>query len=344
MKSVGFLFKNDYSEAAHPAVLEALCRDSQIQELGYGEDQPSARAAELILKACAIARGEVHFVAGGTLANLVVAAAVLKPYESIIAADSGHICTHEAGAIEATGHKVHYIPHHDGKITAQQVRSIVATHNDEHMVRPRLVYVSQSTELGTIYSRAELEALAAVCRECNLLLYIDGARLAAALVSEQNDVSLEQLANLADLFYIGGTKNGALFGEAIVLRDPPANLEFRRHLKQHGALLAKGRAVGAQFEALMENDLYLTLAQDAYAMASRLAVGIRRAGYHFAHEPVTNQVFPIFPQTAVAKLLTTFGFYTWEARDNDQVVIRLVTSWATPIEAVDAFVAEVEKL
>jgi threonine aldolase len=226
----------------------------------------------------------VHFVAGGTLANLVVAAALLKPYESIIAAESGHICLHEAGAIEATGHKVHYVPHRDGRIAAEQVRSIVSAHDNEHMVRPRLVYISQSTELGTIYSRAELEELAAACRECNLLLYIDGARLSAALVSERNDVGLEQLANLADVFYVGGTKNGALFGEAIVLRDPPPHLEFRRHLKQRGALLAKGRAVGAQFEALMTEDLYLTLARDAHSMAVRLAAGIRQAGYHFVLE------------------------------------------------------------
>lgn len=325
-------------------MLEAICRDSRIQEVGYGADRPSKRAADSILSACGITRGEVHFVAGGTLANLVVAAAMLKPYESIIAAESGHICLHEAGAIEATGHKVHYVPHRDGKITDAQVRRIVSTHNDEHMVRPRMVYISQSTELGTIYSRAELEALAAVCRECNLLLYIDGARLSAALVSEQNDVTLEQLANLADAFYLGGTKNGALFGEAIVLRDPPPHLEFRRHLKQRGALLAKGRAVGAQFEALMANDLYLISARHAHSMASQLAAGIQQAGYHFAYKPTTNQIFPIFPQAAVTKLLTKFGFYTWAPLDNDQMVIRLVTSWATPIEAVEAFVAEMEAL
>lgn len=339
-----FSFKNDYSEGAHPAVLEALCRDSHLQEVGYGEDRPSMRAAESILNACRIARGEVHFVAGGTLANLVVAAAMLKPYESIIAAESGHICIHEAGAIEATGHKVHYLTHRNGKIAAEQVRGVVSKHNDEHMVRPRLVYISQSTELGTIYSLAELEALASVCRECNLLLYVDGARLSAALVSEQNDLSLAQLGNLADLFYMGGTKNGALFGEAIVLRNPDQALEFRRHLKQRGALLAKGRAVGAQFEALMANNLHLTLATDAHLMAARLAAGIRRAGYQFAYEPTTNQLFPIFPRAAVEQLLTKFGFYIWESLERDQTIIRLVTSWATPAEAVETFIAEVEAL
>jgi threonine aldolase len=337
-------FKNDYSEAAHPAVLEALCRDSQIQEVGYGEDRPSKRAAEALLRACGIERGEVHFVAGGTLANLVVAAAMLKPFESIIAAESGHICVHEAGAIEATGHKVHYANHLNGKISDEQVKHIVSAHNDEHMVRPRLVYISQSTELGTIYSRAEVEALAAVCREYGMLLYIDGARLSAALVSEQNDLSLAQLANLADAFYLGGTKNGALFGEAIVLRNPAPHLEFRRHLKQRGALLAKGRAVGVQFEALMNSDLHLTLARHANSMASRLAAGIRRAGYSFAYEPTTNQIFPIFSRAAVARLLTKFGFYTWAPLESDQMIIRLVTSWATKIEAVDAFIAEVEAL
>lgn len=344
MRNWIFSFKNDYSEGAHSAVLEALCRDSQLQEVGYGEDRPSMRAATCILKACGIERGEVHFVAGGTLANLVVAAAMLKPYESIIAAESAHICVHEAGAIEATGHKVHYLTHHEGKIAAEQVRSIVATHNDEHMVRPRMVYISQSTELGTIYSRSELEALAAVCRESDLLLYIDGARLSAALASERSDLSLQQLANLADAFYLGGTKNGALFGEAIVLRNPVKQLEFRRHLKQRGALLAKGRAIGVQFEALIADNLHLTLARHAQSMAARLAAGIRRAGYDFAYEPTTNQIFPIFPKAAVAKLLTKFGFYVWSTLENEQTVIRLVTSWATPVEAVDAFVAELEAL
>jgi threonine aldolase len=332
-------FKNDYAEAAHKDVLEAVCQDALAQEPGYGEDSITTRAVKMIREACGEPNAEVHFIAGGTLTNLVVAAAFLKPYESIIAAESGHICLHEAGAIEMTGHKVHHVPHTDGKISANQVLNIVATHADEHMVKPRLVYVSQSTELGTVYKGAELESLSQVCREHNLLLYVDGARLGSALMSEGNDLTLKDLARLCDIFYIGGTKNGALFGEALVIRDHKPELEFRRHLKQRGALLAKGRVVGAQFAALLEDALWLKLAQHANSMAGRLATGIRQAGYEFAYPPVSNQIFPILPERLVQHVEKSFGFYRWGPPKDGKVTIRLVTSWATTAEAVDSFLA-----
>ena len=345
MPSGYFSFKNDYAEAAHPVVLEALCRDATAQEPGYGEDGASARAAEALLQASGLTHGEVHFIAGGTLTNLVVAAAFLKPYESIIAAESGHICLHEAGAIEVTGHKVHHVPHVNGKVTAEQVQKIVATHSDEHMVRPRLVYISQSTELGSVYSRAELGALSQVCRQSGLILYVDGARLGSGLVSAANDTTLPELARLVDVFYVGGTKNGALFGEALVIKDPPPELHFRYHLKQRGALLAKGRAIGAQFEALLSDGAWLTLARHANTMAARLATGISRAGHRFAYEPVTNQIFPTLPTALVKQLEQRFGFYRWGQESGGasggMVTIRLVTSWATSEEAVDSFVSAV---
>jgi threonine aldolase len=340
-------FKNDYAESACPEVLQALCREPLTQELGYGEDSASSRAAEIVLQAAGLTSGEVHFIAGGTLTNLVVAAAFLAPYESIIAPESGHICTHETGAIEATGHTVHHVTprggQKDGKVTAHQIEQLVALHDNEHMVRPRMVYLSQSTEFGTLYLRRELEEISQVCRKHGLLLYVDGARLGAALVSEKNDITLAEFAALVDVFYLGGTKNGALFGEALVIRAPALNLRMRYHLKQRGALLAKGRALGAQFEALLHDGLWLRLAHHANDMARRLAAGIAGAGYRFAYEPMTNQIFPILPQSVAERLAKRFGFYIWERLEHDSVVIRLVTSWATTSEAVDAFIDAVRK-
>jgi threonine aldolase len=338
-----YSFKNDYAEAAHPLVLEALCRDADTQELGYGEDRPSRRAADALLQASGLTRGEVHFIAGGTLTNLVVASAFLKPYESIISADSGHICIHEAGAIEITGHKVHHAPSINGKITAESVLEVLALHNDEHTVKPRLVYISQSTELGTLYTRAELEAISRVCRENRLLLYVDGARLGSALSSDVNDTTLEKLAELVDLFYVGGTRNGALFGEALVIKNPNPDLSFRRYLKQRGALLAKGRAISVQFEALLRDNLWLTIARHANQMAMRLAEGITRAGYSFTYPPATNQIFPALSTPMVEKLEQHFGFYRWAKAPGDLITIRLVTSWATSKEAVDSFVARMKE-
>lgn len=335
-----YSFQNDYSENAHPSVLTALSRDTMSQEPGYGDDAFSAEAAELIRSKCRCTDASVYFVSGGTQANLVVCSAVLKPYESIIAADSGHICVHEAGAIEATGHKVHAVSHVNGKLTPDSVKRVVSTHSSEHMVKPRMVFISQATELGTVYTLKELTEISEFCRSCGLLLYLDGARLGAALASDANDMSLEDVARLVDVFYLGGTKNGALFGEAIVFCKSDISPDFRFHLKQNGALLAKSRVLGVQFRELLRNDLFGELARISVEKAKRLADGLSQNGYPFEYPVQTNQIFPRLPNRIVENLGTKFGFYTWSSPNESESVIRLVTSWATPDRAIDEFVRE----
>ncbi|HMB42868.1 MAG TPA: beta-eliminating lyase-related protein, partial [Luteimonas sp.] len=321
-------FLNDYSEGAHPRVLQLLSSSNLTQEAGYGEDSLSLRAADLLRAATGIADADVHLVSGGTQANLIALASMLRPYESIIAADSAHILVHETGAIEATGHKISGVPTSDGKLLPDQVRAVVAQHGDEHMVSPRVVYLSQATEFGTIYSKAELSALSSTCRELGLYLYVDGARIAPALVSASSDMTLHELASLVDMLYIGGTKNGALLGEALVINAPALKDHFRFHLKQRGALLAKGRLLGAQFVALFEDGLYFELARHANAMATRLADGLRASGAAFLTEPVTNQVFPILTDNQIATLRAHYSFHVWTRVDPRRSAIRLVTSWA----------------
>ncbi|HSR65363.1 MAG TPA: aminotransferase class I/II-fold pyridoxal phosphate-dependent enzyme [Xanthomonadaceae bacterium] len=328
-------FFDDYSEGAHPRVLELLAASNLRQEPGYGHDSLTVRAAALLRDAIGNPGAAVHLLSGGTQANLVALAAMLRPFESVVAAESAHVAVHETGAIEATGHKVHALPGRGGKLTAAQVRELVAQHRDEHMVRPRVVFVSQPTELGTLYSAREMTELADACRELGLHLYLDGARLPAALASPACDLPLARLAALVDAFYLGGTKNGALLGEALVIVNPALQPDFRFHLKQRGALLAKGRVLGAQFAALLEDGLYLQLARHANAMAARLADGLRAAGVPFLGEPVTNQVFPILRDDVIAALRGQFGFHVWSRIDEERSAIRLVTSWATSAEAVD---------
>jgi len=328
-------FFDDYSEGAHPRVLEVLSDSNFQQEAGYGHDSLTARAVALLRNAVGNEEAAVHLLSGGTQTNLIALASMLRPFESVIAAESAHIAVHETGAIEATGHKVHALPSREGKLGAEQVRALVAQHRDEHMVRPRVVFVSQPTELGTLYTEREMADLAYACRELGLYLYLDGARLPAALASPACDLPLRRLGELVDVFYLGGTKNGALLGEALVILHPALQADFRFHLKQHGALLAKGRVLGAQFAALLEDDLYLQLARHANAMAARLAQGVRAAGVEFLGEPVTNQVFPILPDRVIAALREQFGFHIWSRVDAERSAIRLVTSWATPPGAVD---------
>lgn len=333
-------FLNDYSEGAHPRVLQLLTSSNLQQEPGYGEDSLSLRAADLLREATGNADADVHLVSGGTQANLIALASMLRPYESIIAADSAHILVHETGAIEATGHKISGVPSSDGKLMPDQVRAVVAQHSDEHMVSPRVVYLSQATEFGTIYSKAELSALSSTCRELGLYLYLDGARIAPALVSAASDMTLPELAALVDMLYIGGTKNGALLGEALVINAPALKDHFRFNLKQRGALLAKGRLLGAQFVALFDGDLYFELARHANAMATRLADGLRASGASFLTEPVTNQVFPILADTQIEALRAHYSFHVWTRVDPRRSAIRLVTSWATHDEAVAGFLSD----
>ncbi len=339
-----YLFFDDYSEGAHPRILEALTRTNVQQEPGYLMDSFAIEATNLIRKRFGVPNADVHFVASGTQANLAVLSAILKPYESVIAAESGHINTHESGSIEATGHKINAVKGEDGKVRPGEIQDMVEMHNFDQMVLPRAVYISQSTELGTVYTKAELQEVSAKCREHGLFLFVDGARLGAALTSEACDLEPEALANLVDVFYIGGTKNGALIGEAIVIVNPHLQDHFRFNLRQRGGLLAKGRAVSLQFLELFRDDLYFAIARHANDLAKHLAAGIRQCGYQLLVDAPTNQVFPIFPNSIVERLLPHYGFHFWEKFDDQNSVVRLVTSWATEEPAVTEFLSTLKTL
>lgn len=337
-------FKNDYSEGAHPRILEALSRHNFEQADGYGCDESCERARRLIREAVGAPSCDVHFLVGGTQANLCLIAHALRPHEAVVSAKSGHINVHETGAIEATGHKVLTRPSADGKLTPAQVLEVLEEHTDEHMVRPGLVYISHPTEVGTLYTKAELEALSALCRERGLPLYLDGARLASALAAEGNDLTLPDICRLTDAFYLGGTKCGALFGEALIIRGEALKRDFRFMQKQRGALLAKGFLLGLQFEELLCDGLYLELGAHANAMANRLREGIREAGYSFAPETKTNQLFPRLPDGVVEALSEDYDFEFWSREEDGHSVIRLVTSWATREENVGRFLMNLRRL
>ena len=334
-----YRFINDYSELAHPKVLGALSAVGKMQFEGYGLDEFSFRAAELVKSKIAFPFADVHFIGGGTHANLVVLSSILRPHEAVIAPGSGHISVHEAGAVEATGHKICTVKSHNGKLNADDIDAVVFEHNDEHMVKPRVVYVSQSTENGTVYTKAELTEISECCHKNGLYLFLDGARLGAAINSPACDLSYCDVARLTDVFYLGGTKNGALFGEAIVICTDGLKEDFRYHLKQKGAMLAKGAAIGIQFEALLSSGLYDELAAYANSMALKMANGIRSAGFGFLYPVESNQIFPVFPVSVAEKLHQHFGFYDWRDEADDMVAVRLVASWATPESAVDEFLA-----
>ena len=331
-------FLDDYGDGAHPRVLESLVRANEGRQASYGTDERSERARALIRERAAVPDAAVHFVPSGTIANLLCIASALRPHEAVIAATSGHIAVHEAGAIEATGHKIVGVTPEAGKLTPALVASAVAANaHFPHMARPRLVYVSNATELGTVYSLAELEALSACCRERDLLFMVDGARLGVALAA--SDVTLADVARLADTFWVGGTKNGALGAEAIVVPNAELARDLPFHVKQRGALLAKGRLLGAQFEALFEDELFLELARHANATARALADGIVAAGVTLSAPTESNQVFPILPDATVERLGEEFDFHLWGRSDEERSVVRLVTSWATEARAVDALVS-----
>ncbi len=341
---IKYSFQNDYSEGAHPKILAALAKTNFEQSPGYGEDQFCLEAASLIRTAIGSDQADIHFVSGGTQANTVLISSALRPFESVIAVDTGHICVHETGAIEATGHKVNTVPGSQGKVTVPEIEEMVALHNDEHMVRPRLVYISNSTEVGTIYTASELRAISEVCKRLNLYLYLDGARLGSALVSKASDLELTELCRLVDAFYIGGTKNGAIIGEALVINHPQLKTDLRYMIKQRGALLSKGRLLGIQFSELFRDDLYFDLARHANAMAEKLAQGIASLGFSFYTDSPTNQLFPILPHAVIAEISQLYCFYIWKKVDSQQSAVRLVTSWATPETAVEEFLADLAGL
>jgi threonine aldolase len=335
-------FKNDYSEGCHPNILKALSETNFSQQAGYGEDEYSLEAARLIREKIENPEAAVHFVSGGTQANLTVISSALRSHECVIAATTGHINVHETGAIEATGHKVETVDTADGKLSPKNILTVLAKCTDEHIVRPRMVYISNSTEIGTHYSLPELKALSACCREHNLYLFMDGARLASALCAEDNDITMPHLAKYTDVFYIGGTKNGALLGEAIVINNPALNQDFRYHLKQRGALMAKGRLLGVQFLELFKENLFFELAQHANHLAGKMADAFTEAGYPLLTISYTNQIFPILPYEVIEKLQERFDFYIWQKLNDKEAAIRLVTSWATPEEAVNELISTVK--
>lgn len=334
-------FDSDYMAGAHPEVMARLVESNLEHTPGYGCDHYTARAKELIRQACKSPEAEVHLLVGGTQTNATVIDGLLARHQGVLAAESGHINVHEAGAIEATGHKVLTLPSHDGKVDAREVadyvRNFYADDTWQHMVAPGMLYISQPTEFGTIYSRAELEALSAVCREAHIPLYIDGARMGYGLAA--GDLSLADIASLADVFYIGGTKVGALFGEAVVVTNPSLLHNFFPLVKQHGALLAKGRLLGVQFEALFADGLYMRLGKQAVELAQRLRRAFVERGYTpFVNSP-TNQQFFRLPNRVVDHLLTGASFEMWGPRGNQTSDVRFVTSWATTNNDIDALEA-----
>lgn len=340
-------FNCDYSEGAHPRILEKLAQTNLEQAPGYGQDTYCRQAADLIKSLCQTPQAEVHFLAGGTQTNLTVIAACLRPYQTVISADSGHINVHETGAIEATGHHILTVPEQNGKLTAEQIARCCKEHwlddNPEFAPQPKLVYISFPTEYGTLYSKEELSAIRRVCDENNLFLFADGARLGYGLEAPGNDVTLADLAACCDVFYIGGTKIGALLGEAVVIVNPKLQKDFRYFMKQKGAMLAKGRILGIQFLALFEDGLYFKLSKHADEMAQIIRQACAECGFEFLYDSPTNQQFPIMPDDLIKQLEELYAFSHTKRLDHRRSAIRICTSWATRREDVEQLVADIHK-
>lgn len=338
-----YSFKNDYSEGAHISILDALVKCNMIQSDGYGEDLFTQQAAALIKKVACNEDIDVHFLSGGTQTNLIAISSFLRPHEAVISANTGHILVHETGAIEATGHKIISVDVDDGKLTPDHILNVLDEHQDEHMVKPKLVFISNATEIGTIYTKVELENISKCCRDNNLYLYMDGARLGSALTSKDNDLTLKDLTFLVDSFYIGGTKNGALLGEALVISNDKLKEDFRYFIKQKGGLLAKGRVISIQFLELFKDNLYFELASRANNMAQLINEELKSSGYEFLTKSGTNQIFPIIPNALLSNLEKDFLFYVWKKIDENNSAIRIVTSWATDEKEVIRFIEKIRK-
>lgn len=339
-----YSFKNDYSEGAHSRILNALIETNLEQTDGYSTDYHTEKAIELLKKKLDCEDVDIHLLVGGTQVNLTAISAFLRPHQATIGVETCHINCHETGAIEATGHKVITMKTDDGKLTPNLIQTVLDTHTDEHMVQPKLVYISDSTELGTLYTKSELEKLHKFCKKNNLLLYLDGARLGSALVSKENDLTLTDIVKLVDAFYIGGTKNGALFGEALVICNDALKEDFRYFIKQKGGLLAKGRLLGIQFEELFRDDLYFDIARHANKMAILLKDALKNKGYKFLTNSFTNQQFPIMPNDVIEKISEKYSFNVERAIDNENTAIRLVTSWATDEKSVLEFIEDLKSI
>lgn len=337
-----YSFNNDYSEIAHSKILELLAKYQFEQNVGYGLDYHCEKAKELIKNHFSV-DVDIHFLVGGTSANKIVIDHILRPYEAVISVDSGHINVHETGAIEATGHKIITTKGINGKITPPEITSIVNEHHNEHMVMPRLVYISNSTEVGTIYTKDELAQIKKICEENNLYLFLDGARLGSALTCDDNNLTLDDIAKLTDVFYIGGTKNGALIGEAVVITNSSLKHNFRYTIKQNGGLLAKGFIVGMQFEALFTDNLYFDLARHANLCAKCLVTGLKALNIEFAFPPQTNQLFITLDNNLIKQLQDKYLFEVWTCH-NDKSTIRLVTSWTTNLKKCEEFISDLQKL
>lgn len=339
-----YCFTNDYNETAHPALIEALLTSCNKKNNGYGLDNYCDKAADLIKEIIKSPHSHVHFLSGGTITNLTFISHVLRPYQAVIAAETGHVAVHETGAIEATGHKVITIKCDAGKLTPDLIKPVLDAHCDEHMVQPKLVYLSNTTELGTLYTKYELQQLAKFCKKHQLYLYLDGARLAMALTAKENDLSFSDLPKLTDAFYIGGTKVGAFAGEALIINNDHLNQDFRFSMKQKGAIMAKSWILGCQFLALFQNGLYLELGKQSNDMADELKSAFEKYDFHFAVPVQTNQLFVNVPDKWVKKLSKHYDVLYCGKPDTAHTCLRFCTSWATQSVDILRFAQTMKKI
>lgn len=339
-----YSFKNDYSENAHPTILQTLMDMGLEQNTGYGMDMHCERASSLIRSSLDCEHADVHFLPGGTITNLTTISHILKPYEAVIASNSGHITTHECGAIEATGHKILTPTSDDGKLTKELIAPILAEHIDEFYVRPAMVYISNPTEVGTTYTKQELQDLSDYCKEQQLLLYLDGARLPMALADTTCQLQMSDFQYLVDILFIGGTKVGALFGEALVIFKEQLKEHFRFSMKRSGSMLAKGWLLGVQFEQLFSNQLYFTLGKHANTMALLLKQGMMECGISFLYDSNTNQQFPILPNKLKHLIEERYSISDWSIIDEQHTCVRFCTSWATKEQDIQTFLCDLRNM
>lgn len=334
-------FQIDYAEGAHPNIIKRLSETNLLHTMGYGNDDYCHQAVQCLRSYLKAPDADIHFLVGGTQTNLTFISHVLRPYEAVLSATTGHVAFNETGAIEATGHKVIEIPSLDGKITVEQLQQTFNAHHGVHMLQPKVVYLSNPTELGTLYTKDELSQISSFCLQHHLYLYVDGARLGSALTAPSNDILLSDYPTLTDAFYIGGTKNGALFGEALIITNTDLGENFRFTMKQRGALLAKGRLLGLQFTELFKDHLYYKIGAQANQMASLLKEGLQSLGIDFFVETDTNQLFPIFSYALIEDLAPQFSFLVWKDYDQTHAIVRLITSFTTTKNEIHDFLCAI---